>query len=130
MKVNIRSRRGISIVEVVIALVIITIISASALSMIMMSVEVERKSVMAVEVENCAENAIECFRYADDEGEFLTCLQKTGSFTKEEDGSFVLRASGYTVTITPENDEFAFTAVSTGGVEICAFTFTKGGGAG
>ncbi len=129
MKMNIRSRRGISIVEVVIALVIITIISASALSMIMMSVKVERETVTALEVENCAENAVECFRYADSELVFFTCLKKTGNYTKE-DGSFVLRASDYTVTITPEDHEFAFTAVSKGGVEICAFTFTKGGGAG
>lgn len=129
MKMNIRSRRGISIVEVAIALAIITIISASALNMIMMSVKVERETVTALEVENCAENAVECFRYADSKEEFLKCLKKTGEFAEEED-SFVLRASDYTVTITPENNEFAFTAVSKGGVEICAFTFTKGGGAG
>ena len=126
MKQNRRSRRGISIVEVVIALVIITIISASALSMIMMSVKVERKSVTALEVDNCAENSVECFRYAGNKTEFLECLQKTGDFTVE-DSTFVLRTTDYTVTILPGNDKFDFYAVGADGVEICAFTYKKGG---
>lgn len=124
MKQN--NRRGISIVEVVIALVIISIISASALSMIMMSVKVERESMAAVAVENCAENAVECFRFAADPAEFLQCLQKTGDYTDEE-GSFVLRGNGYTVTVLPGEGQFEFSAVTADGGELCAFTYTKGG---
>lgn len=124
------SRKGISIVEVVIALVIITVISASALSMILMSVNVEKKTVATLEVANHAENAVECFRYADNHDVFLECLQKTADFIKEDD-SFILRAGSYTVTILPKDHEFEYTAVNTDGVEIYAFTYTKsleGGG--
>ncbi len=128
MKVNNSSRRGVSIVEVVVALVIITVISASALSMIMMSVSLEQRALTAQEVAASAENAVECFRYAADNEEFLECLQMTGDFT-DESGSFVLRAKSYTVTIRPGTNQFEYSAVKANGEEICAFTYTTGGGA-
>ncbi|MBR2938101.1 MAG: type II secretion system protein [Oscillospiraceae bacterium] len=130
MKQNIASRKGVSIVEVVVALVIITIISASALSMMMMSVKVERSALTAMEVENAAEDAVDCFRFAkNDNAAFLECLQKTGEFV-EEDGCFVMRGPAYTVTITSGTNQFEYSAVSTSGEEICAFTYKRGGGAG
>lgn len=129
MKQNMASRKGVSIVEVVVALVIITIISASALSMMMMSVKVERSALTALEVENTAEDAVDCFRFAENNQVFLECLQMTGDFT-EEDGSFILRADAYTVTITPGTNQFEYSAVGLNGEEICAFTYRKGGGAG
>jgi prepilin-type N-terminal cleavage/methylation domain-containing protein len=61
---NIRSRKGVTIIEVVIALAIITIISAATLSLIVMSEGVETKAENAFIVKNSAENAIECFRFA------------------------------------------------------------------
>ena len=73
MKKQLHSRSGVSVAEVVIALAIIAIISAFTLSLIVMSISVESKSVAAIEVKNAAENAIECFRFArDNQGkEFL-----------------------------------------------------------
>lgn len=129
MKQNMASRKGVSIVEVVVALVIISIISASALSMMMMSVEVERNALTAIKIENSAEDAVDCFRFAQDNGVFLECLQMTGDFV-EEDGNFVLRADSYTVTITPGTNQFEYSAVDTNGEEICAFIYKKGGAAG
>lgn len=129
MKQNIASRKGVSIVEVVVALVIISIISASALSMMMMSVKVERQSLTAIELENTAEDAVDCFRFAQNNADFLECLQKTGDFV-EEDGNFVLRAGSYTVTIRPGANQFEYSAVYLNGEEICVFTYKRGGGAG
>lgn len=130
MKLNIASRKGVSMVEVVVALVIISIISASALSMMMMSVQVERKALTAMEVENSAEDAVDCFRFAKNNNQvFLECLQKTGDFV-EEDGNFVMRGPAYTVTIRPGANQFEYSAVSSDGEEICVFTYKRGGGAG
>ncbi len=129
MKQNIASRKGVSIVEAVIALVIISIISASALSMMMMSVKVERNALTAMEVENSAEDAVDCFRFAKDDAAFLECLQMTGDFV-EEDGNFIMRSPAYTVTIRPGTNQFEYSAVGLNGEEICVFTYKRGGGAG
>ncbi len=94
-----RRRRGITMVEVVIAMVIIAVVSASALSMVMMSVNVEKKSVAAMEAANAAENILDCFRYAEDEDTFLRVLQKTGPYTQAADGSLLLEVNGCTVTV-------------------------------
>ncbi|MBE6983292.1 MAG: type II secretion system protein, partial [Ruminococcaceae bacterium] len=67
MKRQLHSRKGVTVAEVVIALVIIAAISAFTLSLIVMSIGVETKSESAIEVKNAAENAIECFRFAKSE---------------------------------------------------------------
>lgn len=64
MNKPLHSRKGVGITEVVIALAIIAIISAFTLTLIVMSIGVENKSVAAIEVKNAAENAMECFRFA------------------------------------------------------------------
>ena len=61
---NIRSRKGVTVMEVVIALVIITAISAVSLSMIVISHDVEAKAESAITAKNAAENAVECYRFA------------------------------------------------------------------
>ena len=77
------SRKGMSLVEVVVALVIISVISASALSMIMMSVNVEADAVRSVEVAESVDNAIACFRFAETPAEFLDALQKTAPYEQD-----------------------------------------------
>lgn len=59
-------RRGVSIVELVVALAIISIISGSALSIMLSSSKNESKIMREIEVTNQAENAVECFRYVID----------------------------------------------------------------
>ncbi len=132
MKVNISSRKGVSIIEVVIALVVISIISAATVSVIVKSIGVETNSVATYEVRNSAENAIDCFRFADgDEATFIDCLNDTvgeNAFTSQN-GSYVCDAGGYRVTITLLEGQGGFTyqAVDSDGKEIYGFTFEKGG---
>ena len=97
---NIRSRKGVTIMEVVIALVIITAISAVSLSMIVISHDVEAKAESAITAKNAAENAVECYRFAKSYAQelvtnpmepipiadvfpqvFYTYLGKTGAYT-------------------------------------------------
>lgn len=142
MKKNIRSRKGVSLVEVVVALAVITIISISALSVVFMSVKVEAKTVIVFEVRNSAENAIECFRFADgDMDTFEKCLNL--SVGVDENGSesgwqgkndtYSLNAGRYIVTIKlikDENDKpvgFDYAAKDSTGADIYSFTFKNGG---
>lgn len=140
MKENIRSRKGISMVEVVVALVVITIISLATLSVVFVSAKVEAKTVVAMEVRNSAENAVECFRFAGGKAEtFISCLNKTiakneQEFQQQADGSYISNAGGYKVTIAlVRNDQneligFDYCAKDSAGKEIYSFTFTNGGG--
>ena len=52
--------------EVVIALTVIAIVSASAFALIHSHIKLEKQSVQSIEATNIAENAIECFRFAKD----------------------------------------------------------------
>ena len=63
-KAHISSRRGFTVLEVVIALTVITIVSASAFALIHSHLKLEKQSVQSIEATNIAENAIECFRFA------------------------------------------------------------------
>ncbi len=144
---NIRSRRGVTIMEVVIALAIITIISAVSLSMIVISHDVERKAESAITAKNAAENAIECFRFADgNKTTFWECLKKTadtyefGRISFDEDGKFEvtetletaskarLISNGCTIMITcAKGKTFEFSAINAKGEEIYSFTYPEGG---
>jgi prepilin-type N-terminal cleavage/methylation domain-containing protein len=144
MKKNIRSRKGVSMAEVVVALLVISIISAATMSVVMQSVNQEAKSVQVFEVRNSAENAMECFRFASvqqdgfDPDIFVNCMNKTATDAQfvEQDGSYILDAGSYTVTITlltvQETEQetvygFSYLAVNDDGEEIFSYTFQNGG---
>ena len=69
-KTHISSHRGFTVLEVVIALTVIVIVSASAFALIHSHIKLEHDSIQRIEATNIAENAIECFRFAKDEAEF------------------------------------------------------------
>lgn len=114
MKENMKSRRGVALAEAVIALVVIGIISVATLTIIFSSVQVENKTIVAMDVRNQAENAIECFRFAKgDKAKFIECLDMSVGVTKEEkdennalgfqcedNALYVLDKGGYSIKIT------------------------------
>ena len=107
MKKNMESRRGVALAEVVIALVVITIISVATLSVMFSSVQIENKTIVAMDVRNQAENAIECFRFAKSNVEtFIACLNQTEVEKyilieqKENVRTYELDKGGYKTTIT------------------------------
>lgn len=63
-----KSRGGFTIVELVIALSLIVIVSAAVTSMIASDNRVYTQSINTIEATNVAENAIECFRFAENTG--------------------------------------------------------------
>ena len=133
MKKHICSRKGISLVEVVVALVVISLVSAATISVMILSVEAEAKSVTLLEVKNTAENAIDCYRFTEgEEGAFIHYLNKTaeGKAFAGQNGRYVSDGDGYSVVITllAEQNGFSYQAVNDSGKEIYAFTFHNGGG--
>ena len=108
MKKNMKSRKGVALAEAVIALVVIGIISVATLTIIFSSVQVENKTIVAMDVRNQAENAIECFRFAKGDKEtFIACLNQTTvsdepNFENTEENPFVyvLDKGGYRIEIT------------------------------
>ena len=142
MKKHMRSRKGISLAEVAVALVIISVVSLSTLTVVMMSANVEKKTVVALEVRNSAEIAIECFRFADgNEDVFIECLNETITLEEQkfapENGDYRSKADKYTVTIMllkelKEQEQetvvgFTYRAVNEANEEVYAFTFRNGG---
>lgn len=148
---HIRSRKGITTTEVVIALVIIAAISAVTLTMMMLSDNVEAKTENAMVVQNSAENAIECYRFAESTAGdrnaiadvFFACLEKTGGYvqgTVREDAfvegaelqegekaAFRLVSGQCVVLIEIEQAGFAYTAKNAKGEVLYEFTYPEGG---
>lgn len=100
-------RRGVSIVELAVALAIISIVSGSALSIMLASSKNESKMMREIEVTNQAENAIECFRYVvdgkpqDTVGELERLLNQTAGNLYQNSGNTIsLKRSAYSITIT------------------------------
>lgn len=129
MKVN-SKKRGFTIVELVVAMTIIVIVSATAIALINNQNTIHLRTMQTIEATNMAENAIECFRYAvenpkdNDTGEddvvaiFEEMYEKTGvtlnNVKNESDepikGHYEVKASNMTVTITIEENTLTFIA--------------------
>ena len=76
MEVKRNSRKGVTILEMIIALTVITIISGIALSMAMTAVEVENKSQAGIEMTSRIESIVECFQFSDEQGKFEELIKK------------------------------------------------------
>lgn len=85
------TRKGITIMEMVIALTVIAIISGAALSIILSSLKVESRSAQIVEVTNLVESSIECFQYSSsvspfnnvEEDEYYQLLKKINNVVEK-----------------------------------------------
>ena len=138
MEKNMESRRGVALAEVVIALVVITIISVATLSVMFSSVQIENKTIVAMDVRNQAENAIECYQFAKSNVEtFIACLNQTEVEKyilieqKENVRTYELDKGGYktTLIVTVDNTGkmtgFGFVATYENDDKIYEFDFPK-----
>lgn len=131
-----RSRKGFSILEAVIAIAVISIITVAAITMVTQSIKVERNNIRDAEIKTYSENAIECFRFANDREEFFSLIKKTASFVDEnEDGTLgeneriELKKSDYTIAITVDllYNNMMITAINSSGTEIFSLDYSIGG---
>ena len=90
-----KNRRGFTVAEVIVALTVIIIVSGATLMLVASQANAETVAIQTIEATNIAENAIECFRYADgNKGTFLSAFKACGYETISGEGT---KASPYTV---------------------------------
>ena len=121
-KVN--SRKGFTIAELVVAMAIIFIVSATAIGIINTQNTVHLRTTQTVEATNMAENAIECFRYAvenpkdNDTGKddvvatFAKAYAKTFTDKTRPTDLYNFEKSNMNVTITIEGNKLTFKAIA------------------
>lgn len=95
-----KGRRGFSLVEVVCAMTVVTIISAVTIGLISSSNRVMSNSKLAVGAANEARNIIDCYTAA------VIQAQAQGSSTETAFEAFVRRLYG--TTATPDSDTYTF----------------------
>lgn len=99
-----RSRRGISLTEVVVAMTAVVIITGAAVSVLVFSSMADVKfGAKTLALAEC-ENAVECLRFADGNESTLESLLKKVDFVNEN-GDFVWKyGKSETVTVSVETD--------------------------
>ena len=108
-------RKGITMVEVVVALAMIMVVSASTLTVVMTSINVEENAVQSIALKNDATGVLNCFRYAESNEEFLNVLQKLGPYEyNNATGEYTCRLKGLLVLVRAdfENNRLEYTAVN------------------
>lgn len=78
-----QKKRGVSIVECVIAMLIITIVSVAAVQTAATTMKITTNALRDFECRNLCENAIECFKIEEDADDFAAFLTGTLSLTED-----------------------------------------------
>lgn len=94
------NKKGMTILETVIALAVIGIISFAAVGFINGFSKISVKTLDENNATLFAENALECFKFADSDNEFENALKDIASISKREDGGYVYTSGAYTVVVT------------------------------
>lgn len=110
---KVSARKGMSLVEVVVALAVIAIISSAAFSLVLSSANLEADAVRTTAVSAAADDVLDCFRYADDLEEFELAIKKLDEYQNKGDGQYELNKPNYTVYVNVEDDELSFNAYKT-----------------
>lgn len=143
------NRRGFTIVELVVAIVIIVIVSGAGISLVMTQTKVDSQATQTVDATNICENAIECFRYAVNVSENDTEDEVVGTFKEafnrtladdekldqpDDNGKYTINNGGAVIeiTITENTDEnginthtITINAVDSFGIVIFNDSYTK-----
>lgn len=129
---GLRRHRGMTVVEVTIALVIITIISAAAVGMVLRSVSVEANYLAIADAQSSAADVLNCFRFSEDADTFLQALQALDNFAyNQEENAYVCRSKTITVTVKASFSpkKLDYTVAKPSGETIYSYTFPTEGGA-
>lgn len=116
---RLRSRKGITMTEVIVAMAMVLIVTGAAISLVVASVQFDAKYESQTAALNAAESAVECVRFAGELSELDGYLGKLG-FDKVEtipvdvdaDSGYELKGNnsvkiwvkGDTVTVTFDNE--------------------------
>lgn len=125
-----KSNRGISIMEVVVAILVITIISVATTSLILNSAKKEKANARAIEIASFSESTIESFRFYDNYAEFFNQIKELDGTATEKNGSIVVEKGDYTIAITVDSlyNNILINATDEGGESLYSLSYTRGGG--
>lgn len=122
------SRKGVTILELVIALTLILIITGAALSMAMTAVEVETEAHSGIEMTSRIESIVECFEFSNTEEEFKNLASRL-EFNKDslilDKNVYTLDKGVYTITIIYRDTKLEINATLKGEL-IHEITYIKG----
>ena len=110
------SKKGFTVVELVVAMSLIFIVSAVAIGIINTQNDYYRRTAQTVEATNMAENAIECFRYTDIGDDFDDAFAATFTDKTLPMNLYHFQISGMDITLTldydtdPDTDTLTFIA--------------------
>ena len=90
-------RKGIGLTEVIVAIAVVVIVTAAAISVLVASVQFDAKYNNQTRALNACESAAQCVRFADDEEELAAYLARLGF--EKVDGVYVLSESDVPVEV-------------------------------
>ncbi len=141
-----KASRGFSLVEVVIAMAVITVVTVSAISLVLSGNTVTARSNRLFEAQTAAKNVIECFKVTDDfegkESAFCRALNYFSSSIDYESGSastysfaqytldystFVLRATVYYDDAAQRDRIFIYVTEKESNDRLFQIEYEKGG---
>lgn len=138
IKIN-NKKRGFSIMEAVIALAVIVLVTAAALTVVLAAISARVKAVNKSEAQNFAYNVWECFKVSDDIGDFENNVEfacdglNLRDYIAEENGntasySYDSTKNNFTATITANfaDGKFNITVKDNKGDDIISFPYEKG----
>ncbi len=127
-------KKGISIVETVIALAVIAMVSVMAVTVSVTSIKTEQKSLRDFEIRSLCETAIECFDFADDCNNFgnlfvvATDVLGFNENVEENYYEFIVTKENFKMILKITRDTFStinIVAKDIDDVEIYQQTYTK-----
>ena len=121
-------KRGISLVEVIVSIFIITLISASATTIILTSAKNEQVSLIDTQIALATETTIECFRFAEDIDEFYSVLYLADNDFSKQDSTITLNKEGFSLDIMADftAKQIVITALDAKGQELTSVSYKKG----
>jgi len=122
-----KSKRGISLVEVIVAIVVITIISVSATTVILSSSKNDQTNLRTTQIALTSKSVVDCFRFADDLEEFCNTLKKVDDFNTDN-ATITLNKETFSLTIEADFTErkVTITALDNKGKELTKVQYSKG----
>jgi len=123
---KLRTKKGFSIMAVVVAIAIISIVSVATTTLMIRSVKIERENLVGMEVSLHAKNAVECFRFSNSQDEFFDLISKSGDFFRAEE-DITLKKRGYTVIINADFNSglLSFEAIDGEGERLLSLSYKK-----
>lgn len=119
------SRKGVSLVEVVVALAVISIISFAAFSLILSSMDLENNMMRDVEISAAADDALDCFIFANSDDKFFEVMYTYLGY-KKEDEKYRLDKGSYVIEVTYNETQMDFKAKDENDNIIFEQTYKKG----